>query len=66
MSVNIIDSIWYGKIGIVRVQPEHGDEKFYIGIGTGLNQKEDEYYIGNYGMPFNVDVINQFLDRKIS
>lgn len=56
----IIDSIWFGDIGIVRIRPEVGEDKFYIGQGGGLSQSEDEQTIAAWGMPYYPEVINEF------
>jgi hypothetical protein len=32
---NVVSAVWFGTIGIVRVRPEHGADKFYIGSGLG-------------------------------
>ena len=44
-------SVWFGKIGIVLINNGYED-KSYIGIGHGINQKEDEEFIVERGMPF--------------
>ena len=53
----IIKSWWYntcdGKcIGIVKYKNEEGDTKFRIGVGDGLDQKQDELFIIEYGDKF--------------
>jgi hypothetical protein len=61
--MKIIDSVWYGVIGIVMVQSEYEGTKLYIGQGKGFNQKEDEDYIAKWGMTFNPN--DKFFERKM-
>lgn len=49
---NVVDSVWYGTIGIVRVRPEYGNDEFYIGNGFGISQDLDEQDIARGGMPY--------------
>ena len=58
---NVIDSIWYGIIGIVRVRPEYGEDKFYIGNGSGVDQEHDEQVIARNGTPYYHAVIEEFV-----
>lgn len=57
---NVIDSIWFGAIGIVRVRPEYGDDKFYIGSGHGLVKEHDEQAIAMNGMPYYPQAVSVF------
>lgn len=57
---NVIDSIWYGVIGIVRVRPAHGPDKFYIGSGHGHNKEQDEQHIAEWGLPYYPEVVSEF------
>lgn len=50
---NVTGSIWFGVIGIVRVDDIRGNSRYYIGKGKGLNQKEDEQFIAAWGQTFN-------------
>lgn len=59
---NVIDSVWFGTIGIVRVRPEHGYDKFYIGTGIGDNQHNDEQAIAASGMPYYPPMLEGFFD----
>lgn len=57
MTSKIIQSWWFTPplqpcIGIIKVETETGENKFYIGIGKGENQKADEEYIRWFGTPF--------------
>lgn len=53
--MKIINSVWYGNIGIVNVEKHNGEHQFYIGIGKGVSQKEDEEFIANWGNKFFVE-----------
>ena len=57
---NVIDSIWYGVIGIVRVRPEYGNAKFYIGSGHGHDKEQDEQHIAEWGLPYYPQAVNEF------
>lgn len=59
---NVIDSVWHGNIGIVRVRPEYGDDKFYIGIGAGHDKQTDEQHIAEWGMPYYPQALESFFD----
>lgn len=63
---NVIDSVWFGNIGIVRVRPEYGDDKFYIGIGAGDSQQTDEQAIAEWGMPYYPQALERFFDVRNS
>ena len=60
MTYNVVDSVWFGKIGIVRVQPEYGEDKFYIREASGIDKLEDEQYIAAYGYPFYPERLKGF------
>jgi hypothetical protein len=57
---NVINSIWFGNIGIVRIRPLYGDDKFYIGTGDGYSQENDEQDIARSGMPYYPGVMEKF------
>ena len=59
---NVIDSVWFDNIGIVRVRPEFGDEKFYIGCGNGQNKEADEQCIAEWGIPYYPQALEGFFD----
>jgi hypothetical protein len=59
---NVVDSVWYDTIGIVRVRPEYGDDKFYIGNGFGVNKYLDEQDIARNGMPYYPQALTSFFD----
>lgn len=67
----IVGSKWFaGKdcVGIVQVVQDHqketyrqtgeADFKYYIGVGLGVNEKEDAQNIANWGTPFNFQAGN--------
>jgi len=57
MTCKIIRSTWFSMlsttqcIGIVIVEGNN-DKRAYIGLGNGVDQKEDEQSIIEYGSPF--------------
>lgn len=59
---NVIDSVWFGVIGIVRVRPEHGEDKFYVGTGIGDNKYNDEQAIAMFGMPYYPQALESFFN----
>jgi len=60
--MKILGSVWFtpqGKsIGIV-VITDGFENKAYIGIGDGLNQKDDEVEIAYHGSPFPIHLAKQ-------
>jgi hypothetical protein len=58
----IIDSVWFNRIGIVKVDTEF-EIKWYIGEGKGLNQQEDEDTIANRGTPFYPKPLENFFKK---
>jgi len=59
---NVINSVWFGTIGIVRIRPEFGDDKFYIGSGHGHDKDMDEQIIAEWGMPYYPSALEGFFD----
>lgn len=57
---NVENSIWFNRIGIVKVKTDYFGYKYYIGQGAGLDQEEDEQKIAKNGMPVNKTIINEF------
>ena len=62
----ITNQIWFAGnecIGIVQIVQEHerdtyrqtgqADFKYYIGVGSGQNERVDAQYISEHGMPFD-------------
>lgn len=60
---NVLESIWFGKVGIVRVQTEYAGVKYYIGVGEGLSQEADEQQIAAWGRKAAPEVIKQFFQE---
>jgi hypothetical protein len=56
----VVESIWFNRIGIVKIETMYFGFKYYIGVGEGLNQDEDEQKIARNGMPVYKESINQF------
>lgn len=57
MSDKVIESIWFTPmggacIGIVMVETEYDGLCFYIGVGAGVNQANDEKLIAERGARF--------------
>lgn len=58
--MKIIDSYWFGLIGIVRIH--NGFEtKWYIGSGVGRDEQADAEHIATYGVPFHPELLKSFL-----
>lgn len=51
MKYKVLDSIWFGKIGIVVIDSDGNGWKAYIGFGTGFNVLEDCQIIAQVGVP---------------
>jgi hypothetical protein len=51
--MEILDSIWFGTIGIVKTRTDYDGIRFYIGKGQGFNKKEDEEWIADWGYTLN-------------
>lgn len=62
----ITNQIWFAGrdcVGIVQVVQEHqkseyrqtgnADFKYYIGVGSGQDEKADAQFIADYGVPFD-------------
>lgn len=56
----VVNSIWFNHIGIVKVKTNYFGYKFYIGVGAGLDQEQDEQKIAKNGMPVSKSMINEF------
>lgn len=57
MKEKILDSVWFTPmggqcIGIVMVETEYDGVVFYIGLGAGVNQANDERLIRERGAKF--------------
>lgn len=60
MVYNVIEAIWFDKIGIVKVQTKYSGIKYYIGSSKGKNENEDEQWIAKHGLPVNRNIIKEF------
>lgn len=56
---NVVESVWYNKIGIVTVVDDFGNQKMYIGLGDGFNQEDDEQQIAAYGTSFYPEIFQK-------
>lgn len=60
--MEILGSHWYnpggsfGCIGVVKIENEVGEIKYYIGTGKGLDLKEDEDNISKHGAAFTKEM----------
>lgn len=54
--INVIDSIWFGTIGIVAINSDDHGWKAYIGQGHGFDMSADEQLIADTGMPVGKDI----------
>jgi len=57
--MKIIDSIWFEKTGIVKVDNGY-ETKWYIGIGKGNNKELDERIIMTAGIPVYPKMLQEF------
>lgn len=63
---NVVDAIWFNNVGIVRVRPEVGEDKFYMGHGACFDEEEDKQYIAAWGTPVHPEVMAEFFARPIN
>lgn len=60
-SPQILDSIWFNDIGIVKVLTVNQEIKFYIGkTKLGNNQEQDEQHIAEWGMTVPPKLLFEF------
>ena len=65
MTYNVVESYWFGTIGIVKIDLATGDFALYIGQGDGKDQKSDEQKIAATGVKIHRDILVKFLyDRS--
>ena len=60
----VTNAVWFGTIGIVQIVQNHqwetyrqtgdADYKYYIGSGSGEDERNDRHAIACFGMPFDV------------
>jgi len=63
---NVLDSLWFGKVGIVAVKTEYDGIKFYIGTGYGISQEEDEQHIAAWGTGVDPSAITHFYEQNLT
>ena len=63
MKYDVQKSIWFNKIGIVKVKTKFNGNKYYIGTGGGLNQNIDEQHIAKLGMPVHPEIMVEFFKK---
>lgn len=68
--MNVLESIWFTPmggacIGIVMVETDHDGLVFYIGMGVGVNQQNDEKLIAERGARFPWHVGMELFGREI-
>lgn len=51
MNLKVIDSVWFGQIGIVAIQSGEDKWKAYIGSAFSGSQYEDEQFVAKLGKP---------------
>jgi hypothetical protein len=56
----VVKSLWHNHIGIVKIKTLYFGYKYYIGLGAGLDQEQDEQKIARNGMPVNKTMIIEF------
>lgn len=62
-NLKILDSIWYGKLGIIKAKDKITNEtKIYIGEGEGLDVQTDIYRIVSFGTKHTPESFNQLID----
>lgn len=62
---NVVDAIWFNAIGIVRVRPEVGEDKFYIGEAEGVDEEDDVQRIAAWGTPVHSEMFESFFNRAL-
>lgn len=53
----ILGSTWFNTVGIVKVENEYGEIEYFIGVGEGYSQREDEIKIADWGSRFDPAVL---------
>lgn len=65
MKRKVIDSKWFGLIGIVKVDLGY-EIKWYIGQGLGFDAKFDEEVIAERGMPIYPAHLKEFFNINVN
>ena len=61
-----IDVLWFSGakcIGIVCVETDQGERKFYIGTGDGLNEERDKKTIADWGIRIQPEDLQDWFKR---
>jgi len=65
--MKVIDSMWFnttqGVFGFVVGENERGERKLYGGVVRGLDQKEDEQAILNWGNKVNIGMMEGLIAK---
>lgn len=63
-NIEILDEIWYnGILGIIKGKDSITNEiKFYVGLGTGISQKEDIKKIVRFGTKYTPESFKSLLN----
>lgn len=62
-NLEILDTLWYGKLGIIKARDKTTNEtKIYIGEGEGLDVQTDIYHIVSFGTKYTPESFNQLVD----
>lgn len=64
MPYNVINALWFDKIGLVKVQTQYSGIKYYIGKAHGDDEKEDEQWVAKHGKPVSRLMIKEFFNFK--
>ena len=60
---NVVESIFFGKIGIVKIALTNGDTKMYIGISNSSSKAINEQKIARNGQPLNQEILIKLLSK---
>jgi len=64
MTYNIVDTLWFNDIGLVKVYDEYVGYKYYIGKAKGLDEHEDAQSIAAWGTPVYPSVIQEMFGNE--
>lgn len=64
--MKILDSFWFSQmagpiIGIVKIETDRNEIKYYIGNGAGEDKEKDEISIAQYGAKFPEEAFNKLI-----
>ncbi len=67
--MKVIESTWFssmkGSMGMVCIETEEGERKFYMDKVSGINQTVDEAAIANLGAPVEPKHLIGFLQKNM-